>query len=280
MSDRLRPAGLQDMEGVRAAVLELAVTAGRAILDIYTAAQDEALAGSATRLADKSDGSPLTQADLAAHAILCRGLATLTPQIPVVSEEDAQADYQPHTGCFWLLDPLDGTKEFLAFNGEFTVNIALIDAGTPRFGVVYAPALDVLYWGGPGAGAFRRQHSAVQVLRVAAPPGPGQVVRMVASKSHLNAETSRFISGFSPVELVQAGSSLKFCRVAEGSADIYPRLAPTCEWDTAAAQAVLEGAGGYVYDTHGQPLRYGKADVLNPSFIAASMPYADLAFTP
>ena len=272
--------GFQNTESVRAAVLELAVTAGRAILDIYTAAQNEALAGSATRLADKSDGSPLTQADLAAHAILCRGLAVLTPQIPVVSEEDAQADYQPHTGCFWLLDPLDGTKEFLAFNGEFTVNIALIDAGTPRFGVVYAPALDVLYWGGPGAGAFRRQQSAVQALRVAAPPGPGQLVRMVASKSHLNAETSRFIGGFSPVELVQAGSSLKFCRVADGSADIYPRLAPTCEWDTAAAQAVLEGAGGYVYDTHGQPLRYGKADVLNPSFIAASMPYADLAFTP
>lgn len=272
--------GFQNTESVRAAVLELAVTAGRAILDIYTAAQNEALAGSATRLADKSDGSPLTQADLAAHAILCRGLAVLTPQIPVVSEEDAQADYQPHTGCFWLLDPLDGTKEFLAFNGEFTVNIALIDAGTPRFGVVYAPALDVLYWGGPGAGAFRRQQSAVQALRVAAPPGPGQLVRMVASKSHLNADTSRFIGGFSPVELVQAGSSLKFCRVAEGSADIYPRLAPTCEWDTAAAQAVLEGAGGYVYDTHGQPLRYGKADVLNPSFIAASMPYADLAFTP
>ena len=272
--------GFQNTESVRAAVLELAVTAGRAIMDIYARAQTEALARSATRLADKSDGSPLTQADLAAHAILCRGLAVLTPQIPVVSEEDAQADYQPHTGCFWLLDPLDGTKEFLAFNGEFTVNIALINAGTPRFGVVYAPALDVLYWGGPGAGAFRRQQSAVHAMRVAAPPGPGQVVRMVASKSHLNAETSRFIGGFSPVELVQAGSSLKFCRVADGSADIYPRLAPTCEWDTAAAQAVLEGAGGYVYDTHGQPLHYGKADVLNPSFIAASMPYTDLAFTP
>ena len=280
MTGRLRPDGLQSTEGLHAAVLELAVTAGRAIMDIYAAAHDDALATSATRLADKSDGSPLTQADLAAHTILCQGLAALTPHIPVVSEEDAQADYQPHAGCFWLLDPLDGTKEFLAFNGEFTVNVALIDAGTPRFGVVYAPALDTLYWGGRALGAFRRQQSAVQALRVAAPPGPGQVVRMVASKSHLNAETSRFIGGFSPVELVQAGSSLKFCRVAEGSADIYPRLAPTCEWDTAAAQAVLEGAGGYVYDTQGQPLRYGKAAVLNPSFIAASMPYANLAFTP
>jgi len=274
------PAGLHDTASLHAAVLELAVTAGRAIMQIYAAAQSEVGTTASARLADKSDGSPLTQADLAAHAILCQGLAALTPQIPVVSEEDAQAVYQPHTGCFWLLDPLDGTKEFLAFSGEFTVNIALIDAGAPQFGAVYSPALDDLYWGGREMGAFRRQQSAVQALRVAAPPGPGQVVRMVASKSHLNAETSRFIGGFSPVELVQAGSSLKFCRVAEGSADIYPRLAPTREWDTAAAQAVLEGAGGYVYDTQGQPLRYGKTAVLNSSFIAASMPYADLAFTP
>ena len=254
--------------------------AGRAILDIYAAAQREALTPSATRLADKSDGSPLTQADLASHAILCKGLAALTPHIPVVSEEDSQADYQPHTACFWLVDPLDGTREFLAFNGEFTVNVALIDAGAPSFGVVYAPALDTVYWGGRALGAFRRRQSTTQALRVAAAPGPAEVVRMVASKSHLNADTRRFISGFSPVELVQAGSSLKFCRVAEGSADIYPRLAPTCEWDTAAAQAVLEGAGGHVYDAQGQPLRYGKATALNPSFIAASMPYAALAFTP
>ena len=274
------PAGVHDTASIHDAVLALAVRAGHAIMQIYAAAQSEAIAASSARLADKSDGSPLTQADLAAHAILCQGLAGLTPQIPVVSEEDLQADYQPHTGCFWLLDPLDGTKEFLAFNGEFTVNIALIDAGAPKFGVVYAPALDILYWGGRERGAFRRHQSTVQELRVAAPPGTGQVVRIVASKSHLNPETLRFIDSFSPVELVQAGSSLKFCRVAEGSADIYPRLAPTCEWDTAAAHAVLEGAGGHVYGDQGQPLRYGKAAVRNPSFIAASMPYADLAFTP
>ena len=170
-------------------------------------------------------------------------------------------------GRFWLIDPLDGTKEFISRNGEFTVNIALIEAGRTVLGVVYAPAMDALYWGGAGLGAFRCIGGQTVAIKVAAST-PGAALRVVASKSHLNEATRSFIDRFGEVSLVQAGSSLKFCRVAEGEADIYPRLGPTCEWDTAAAQAVLEGAGGVVVDLEGAPLLYGKPDVLNPSFIA------------
>jgi 3'(2'), 5'-bisphosphate nucleotidase len=168
---------------------------------------------------------------------------------------------------FWLVDPLDGTKEFIARNDEFTVNIALIEDGRCTLGVIYAPAIDSLYWGGAGLGAFRCTGAQTVAIKVSAAK-PGETCRVVASKSHLNEATQTMIERLGDVSLVQAGSSLKFCRVAEGEADIYPRLAPTCEWDTAAAQAVLEGAGGVVLDLQGSPLRYGKPDVLNPSFIA------------
>ena len=221
----------------------------------------------------KADQSPLTAADLAAHHAIVEALQVLTdPPIAIVSEEDS-ASQQYRTSCaqFWLIDPLDGTKEFIAKNGEFTVNIALIDQGKAVLGVVYAPAIDAMYWGGAGLGAYRQFGEQLDPIRVtgAAPAAP---CRVVASKSHLNAETEQFIAGLGPSDLVQAGSSLKFCRIAEGAADIYPRMAPTCEWDTAAAQAVLEGAGGVVLDLRGDPLRYAKPDVLNPSFIAARDP--------
>ena len=217
----------------------------------------------------KGDSSPVTEADLAAHACLAPALSALLPGVAVVSEEDeASLVHRTAHGRFWLIDPLDGTREFIARNGEFTVNIALIDQGRSLLGVVFVPALNGLYWGGPGLGAYRTDADGKhQLLKVAPGPVPGRV-RVVASKSHLNPDTQTFIDRLGAVELVQAGSSLKFCRVAEGQADIYPRLAPTCEWDTAAAQAVLEGAGGCVVDLDGAPLRYGKPDVLNPSFIA------------
>jgi 3'(2'), 5'-bisphosphate nucleotidase len=170
---------------------------------------------------------------------------------------------------FWLIDPLDGTKEFLARNGEFTVNAALIENGIAVWGAVFAPVLDRLYWGGPSLEAFCQAQGELSTLKVVAPLA-GQRLRVVASKSHLNAETTDFIQRLGETDLVQAGSSLKFCRVAEAAAEIYPRLAPTCEWDTAAAQAVVEGAGGQVTDLSGQRLRYGKPDVLNPSFVVAS----------
>lgn len=224
----------------------------------------------------KADASPVTKADLAAHHVLATHLTHLLPTCPIVSEEDpASLVYRQSAGLFWLIDPLDGTKEFIARNGEFTVNIALIEEGNSTLGVVYAPAIDALYWGGAGLGAFRcigDQTIAINVV----PVTEGRACRVVASKSHLNEATQSMIDRMGDVSLVQAGSSLKFCRVAEGEADIYPRLAPTCEWDTAAAQAVLEGAGGAVVDLHGQPLLYGKPDVLNPSFIATS----DTAFIP
>lgn len=216
----------------------------------------------------KSDNSPLTEADLASHRILTRGLAALAPDIPVVSEEDeASHPHRRPDRTFWLIDPLDGTKEFLARNGEFTVNIALVTDSHPVLGIVFAPALDLLYWNESGGGAFRADDSGVHPIRVAGPVH-GRPTRVVASKSHLDDRTRAFIDALGPHELVQAGSSLKFCRVAEGSADVYPRLAPTCEWDTAAAQAVLEAAGGSVRTLDGIRLAYGKPDILNPFFVA------------
>jgi len=261
-----------DIPSLQPALLELAAAAGEAILQIYDSARHDGVRGASVRLNDKSDHSPLTRADLAANDILCQGLRHLTPDIAVVSEEDDSSTRQEDTGTFWLIDPLDGTKEFLAFNGEFTVNIALIVSGKPYFGVVYAPVLDQMYWGGSRFGAFRKTNTLIVPIRVASLRTSDSVQRIVASRSHLNQETSALISHFPKVEIVQAGSSLKFCRVAEGAADIYPRLGPTCEWDTAAGQAVLERAGGCVFDAAGFLLRYGKANVLNSHFIAASAP--------
>src|SRR5690606_916942 len=177
----------------------------------------------------KADASPVTEADLAAHRVLATHLARLLPSCHVVSEEDpASLIYRQSSGRYWLIDPLDGTKEFSARNGEFTVNIALIEEGRVTLGVVYAPAIDALYWGGTGLGAFRcigNQTVAISVV----PTTEGGAYRVVASKSHLNEATQAMIDRLGDVCVVQAGSSLKFCRVAEGEADIYPRLAPTCE---------------------------------------------------
>ena len=252
-------------------VCALARKAGDAIMAIYERAE-----GASVQLANKKDQSPLTQADLASHLVISEGLARLRPDLAVVSEEDADSmRHRTPVGNFWLIDPLDGTKEFLACNGEFTVNIALVVKGEPVWGLVHAPALKQMYWGGQAWGAWRALAEVagrVESIRVSAPVTAGNRFRVVASKSHLNAQTSAFIERLGAADLVQAGSSLKFCRVAEGLADVYPRLAPTSEWDTAAAQAVVEGAGGHVVDEQGTRLRYGKADVLNPHFIATSVP--------
>lgn len=257
------------------AVIALAKAAGDCVLEIYRDYMSRP--GSNAGLTLKADASPLTQADLEAHHLLTMRLAVLTPGIPVVSEESADLEGdRKSVGCFWLIDPLDGTKEFLAGNGEFTVNIALIENGCPVWGVVCAPALGQLYWGGKKLGAFREVAGKVEKISVAKPVSLGGSYRVVASKSHLNFETEDFIGRLGRVSLIQAGSSLKLCRVAEGAADVYPRLAPTCEWDTAAAQAVVEGAGGFVIDTLGKPLVYGKPVVLNPSFIVSSVPLETL----
>jgi 3'(2'), 5'-bisphosphate nucleotidase len=215
----------------------------------------------------KSDESPVTKADLAAHHALVKGLAKLTPEIPIVSEEDPGSVAIGQTSAsYWLIDPLDGTKEFINRNGEFTCNLALIEDNRPTLGLVSIPAAGLLYIGGPGHRSYRIDQSG-QSRRLTPRPQP-QITRVVASKSHLNEETQGFIDRIAgDVELVQAGSSLKFLKVAEGLADIYPRLGPTCEWDTAAAHAIVLGVGGTVTDLEGVALMYGKTEILNPHFI-------------
>jgi 3'(2'), 5'-bisphosphate nucleotidase len=262
-----------DLKKTAPQVCELAQQAGQVIMKIY-----EEHCRTGVLVSRKTDDSPLTQADQWAHAVICEGLHRLTPDIPVVSEEDAQSwRWRTPTGTFWLVDPLDGTKEFLGKNGEFTVNIALVTDGEPVWGVVYAPVPAQMFWGGRDEGAYLRQGSETTALRVADRPGR---CRVVASKSHLSPETLAFMQGLESTDWVQVGSSLKFCLIASGQAHVYPRLSPTCEWDTAAAQAVVEGAGGFVQDMDGVRLRYGKADVLNPYFIAACVPWPDLRGRP
>lgn len=240
------------------ALQQLVYHAGDAIMEVYQTAD--------FGVATKKDDSPVTKADLAAHYILAHGLEKLTPHIAIVSEEDPGSLNIPKEHSFyWLIDPLDGTKEFINRNGQFTVNLALIENNRPSFGLVSTPVDQTLYWGGEGLGCWRLKDSVFAQLQVQPNHQP---VKVVASKSHLNDATRDFIANLGDTELVQAGSSLKLLRIAEGKADIYPRMAPTCEWDTAAAQAVLEGAGGSVKQANGDPMRYGKEDILNPHFVA------------
>jgi len=220
----------------------------------------------------KNDASPVTAADLAAHYYILDGLKRLTPNIPVVSEEDRSSLTIAQVNTYyWLIDPLDGTKEFINKNGEFTVNLALIEDNKPTFGLVGEPVSNTVYWGGDHHGAFRQRQDGlhpcipIKCVQTQTPK------RVLASKSHLNEATKNLIAKLGPTTLIQAGSSLKFIRIAEGLADYYPRLAPTCEWDTAAAQAILEGAGGNVKQVNGQTMTYGKPNILNPFFIAMGL---------
>jgi 3'(2'), 5'-bisphosphate nucleotidase len=242
------------------ALQQLVHQAGEAIMQVYKTAD--------FGIETKKDDSPVTKADLDAHYLLVDGLAKLTPHIAIVSEEDPLSQIVPQThNCYWLIDPLDGTKEFINRNGQFTVNLALIEDNASSFGLVSTPIDQTLYWGGKQLGAWRLRDDSIELLKTQAQHSPK---RVVASKSHLNDATRDFITNLGPTILVQAGSSLKLLRIAEGTADIYPRLAPTCEWDTAAAQAVLEGAGGKVTQVDGNPMQYGKANILNPHFVASS----------
>jgi 3'(2'), 5'-bisphosphate nucleotidase len=218
----------------------------------------------------KADRTPVTEADRAAHDIILAGLGALATKLPVLSEECAPEELHARRDWarYWLVDPLDGTKEFIKRNDEFTVNIALVDAHAPVLGVVLAPALGVEYYGAFGCGAWRRRGDSeiapIEVSRKARYP-----LRAVGSRSHLSPQVGAFLSRLGPYTMRAIGSSLKICLVADGSADIYPRLGPTCEWDTAAAQAVLESAGGCMIDVAGRPLRYNsKEDLINPHFLA------------
>ncbi|HWF94502.1 MAG TPA: 3'(2'),5'-bisphosphate nucleotidase CysQ [Xanthobacteraceae bacterium] len=221
----------------------------------------------------KPDGSPVCQADLRAERLILGRLAALMPSVPVIAEESfVPDDAGPVPECFFLVDPLDGTREFLAGHKDFTVNIALIEAGGPVAGAICAPALDQVYVGGATAfGADMAAAGAAGPMKpIATSPVPGAGLRALASRSHLNAETEQWLSQQPVAELQRAGSSLKFCLIARGDADVYPRLAATMEWDTAAGHAVLNAAGGYVLGLDGSPLRYGKKDAgfKNAGFIA------------
>jgi 3'(2'), 5'-bisphosphate nucleotidase len=247
-----------------AAVYKIAVDAGKAILSVYE---------TSFVVENKEDNSPLTEADKQSHRVIEAGLLGLYPEIPVLSEEAASVDFEVRKKWkrFWLVDPLDGTKEFVKRNGDFTVNIALIENGRPVFGVVYVPISAIGFVGVVGSGAFKIASGIVQKIAVAKNTS-ANLVRVVASRSHLSDATLDFINKLKDegkhVVLSSRGSSLKLCMVAEGAADVYPRFAPTMEWDTAAAQAVVEAAGKSVlsFPTM-QPLLYNKASLRNPWFI-------------
>lgn len=252
-------------------ICEIARDAGAEILSVYQSDFD---------FETKGDGSPLTLADQKAHALIEKQLRTLTPNIPVLSEEsiDEVGDTRLQWSRYWLVDPLDGTKEFIKRNGEFTVNIALIEDGVPSMGVVYAPVLETLYFAQLGEGAWKQfAQAAPEAIRTRTLDLDN--VQIVASRSHLSEEVKQFASSFDAysenVDLISMGSSLKLCLVAEGRADVYPRLGLTSEWDTAAAQCVVEAAGGKVVDCQLQSLRYGKQDILNPWFIVVGDPHVN-----
>ncbi len=245
-------------------IVSIAEEAGRAVMEVY--------------LADdygttyKSDDSPLTRADTEAHDVILNGLEAIEPAFPVLSEESVSVPYDIRKDwkTFWLVDPLDGTKEFLRRNGEFTVNIALIHEGFPVLGVVGVPALGRVYFGAVEKGAFKREKG--KTVQISAAGYCGGRLRVVGSRSHGSGGLKRFLDRAGDHECMTIGSSLKFCLVAEGKAHIYPRFGPTMEWDTGAAQCIVEAAGGMVTDLRGSRLLYNKPDLKNPFFIASGSP--------
>ena len=248
-------------------LVNLALLAGREIMAIYS---------TDFHARTKSDLTPVTEADEAAERIILEGLAKLDPETPVISEEAAAAGRIPQVGnSFYLVDPLDGTKEFVSRNGEFTVNIAKVENGVPVLGVVYAPAIRRIFWGDAAKGAAEGKIAADEIIswkKLLVRPCPGDGAIVVASRSHRDTATDDYLKTVKVAKLVSAGSSLKFCLIAAGEADLYPRFGRTMEWDTAAGHAVLLAAGGKVLNSDGQPLCYGKRErgFDNPSFIACA----------
>ena len=245
-------------------VIKIARQAGSAIMKVYKSEFDVYI---------KDDNSPVTEADTKANAVITEGLKEINPEIPILSEEGRDVPFEERSKweTFWLVDPLDGTKEFIKKNNEFTVNIALLEKTQPVFGVVFAPALDILYWGCQDKGAFKsisgNSHKPVSVNSQLSDP-----VKIAGSRSHPSIKMNTFTSQFEKYEVKPMGSSLKICSVADGSVHFYPRLGPTMEWDTAAAHAILKSADGEIikYGTN-KPLEYNKRNLLNPEFIAGNM---------
>ncbi|GHH58239.1 MAG: 3'(2'),5'-bisphosphate nucleotidase CysQ [Gammaproteobacteria bacterium] len=256
---------------LRETVIAIAADAGAAIMDVYARDFD---------VETKSDRSPLTEADLAAHRVIVQGLARLTPELPILSEESAAVPWavRQQWTSYWLVDPLDGTREFIKRNGEFSVNIALIHMGTPVFGVVQAPVDGRVWHAMRGEQAYRRDGAYDTALRVRSPAHAP--LRVAASRSHRDARTEAALARMGEIELVAQGSSLKFCRIAEGELDVYPRFGPTSEWDTAAGQCVLLSAGGaLVSAATGKTFRYNRREsLLNGDFVAlgdTALPWRD-----
>lgn len=248
------------------ALKQISIEAGKVILEIYDRDDFESITDF------KADNSPLTLADKAAHAVIERELKVLYPNIPILSEEGNSISFEERKDWsrFWLVDPLDGTKEFIKRNGEFTVNIALIENGSPVFGVVHVPVKGITYWNEDESHAYKQTGKAeIETISVSHFSEKDAGLRFVCSRSHLSPEIEEYIGKYKEPEKVSMGSSLKFMILAEGGAEIYPRLGLTSEWDTAAAQAVLEAAGGEVVTwPELKPMQYNKENILNPYFIA------------
>lgn len=246
------------------AIIEIAEQAGQAILEIYQRDPRE------FNITDKADATPLTAADLAAHQLIVNALTALTPDIPILSEEAANISWavRQHWQRYWLVDPLDGTKEFIKRNGEFTVNIALIEQGEPVLGVVHAPVLAKTYYAAKAQGAWLKTAAGSQAIRVSQ---TAEVVRVVGSRSHPSPDLAGYLAQLPQHQLVEVGSSLKFCLVAEGAADVYPRFGPTMQWDTAAGHIIALEAGASVqFDGISGPV-YQREQLLNPNFIVSAL---------
>lgn len=246
-------------------VVAVAMKAGDAVMNVYSEGNFDTTY--------KENDSPLTRADMASHCLISEELQQLTPNFPILSEESKSVPYEirKHWDTFWLVDPLDGTKEFIKRNGEFTVNIALIKNGEPILGVVYAPALEITYWAAKDLGAFKRSKEGVTEQITVSNYGEGPL-KIVASRSHAGELLTQFLETLSNYECVSMGSSLKLCLVAEGTAHLYPRLGPTMEWDVAAAHCVVAEAGGTVTDLDERPLKYNKPNLLNSYFMVCGNP--------
>lgn len=245
-------------------LIKITMAAEAAILKVYHAAEG-------IKIDQKADNTPLTEADRAANTIICQGLENLAIQFPIISEENKVIPYETRKtyDTFWLVDPLDGTKEFIKRNGEFTVNIALVHHHRPVLGVVGVPCQDKIYWAAKGLGAFVVENGKETALKTAAFKLTDKNLRVVCSRSHLNEATKAILNTLDDPILVPTGSSLKFLLLAAGKADFYPRLGPTMEWDIGAAQIILEEAGGAVINHKtDQPLSYNKENLLNPHFMA------------
>ncbi len=250
-------------------IVALAEQAGEAIMSVYRQAD--------LGTTYKEDQSPLTQADLAAHHLIIDGLKALTPEIPALSEESKMISYETRREWepYWLIDPLDGTKEFVKRNKEFSVNIALIQNHKPVLGVVLAPALGLTYSAVKGCGSFRKEPETAPV-QISVSDYRNRIMKIAVSRSHGSPALAAFLQKIQPHELVEMGSSLKLCLVAEGAVDLYPRLGPTMEWDTAAAHVIVTEAGGSVTDRVGESLCYNKENLLNPDFFVRGAPQMSL----